>query len=372
MDYTMPLELNELKQAARQFVEENLLPEVLKYEDKSTFPLELFRKMGKEGFFKTHIPKELGGRGLGTLAFCIVTEEFGKAGFGMAQIPHFQSLKFLSDFGNNDQRERYFYKLRDGHYLGATAITESGVGSSFSNMRTRVEKKGTSLIINGEKTLINTAAEADIITVFAVSDEGLSALLVEKGTDGFRILKKLDPIGMRSSPIYDFEMVNCSLPLSQLVLPMGAGLGAFISVFNFSRLGNASVALGVSEAAFAKTITYLKSRQVGKQRAINFQGLRWMLAELSTELCACRLLRDKAALLMESMHDIGMEASQAKMYCVNAGSRIVNDCIQATGRFGCLRGNLFDVYLRDLKVLGIAGGSLEVMKNNIARQLLEV
>lgn len=371
MDFELSPQHKELQQSVRRLVEQSILPQIMEYEEKSVLPLEIFREIGAEGFLKAHVPRKYGGAGLGTMAYCLVVEELAKAGAGLTHPGHFQTQKVLLGYGTSEQREKYLTKLLDGEYLAATAITEPTVGSSFADMRTRVERRGEAFTLNGLKTMINDAAEADIISVFARSDEGLSVFLVEKGTSGFRILKKLDPIGMRSSPIYEFELKDCVVKADQLVGQLGEGLKVFFRAFNFSRLGNASTALGMAQAALERTLSYVRERQVGAHVVAEFQGIRWLLAELSTELEAARLLRNQAAIREDKGEDISLDSSRAKLFCVKVANRVVGDCIQATGRYGCLRDSLFELYHRDAKVLGTAGGSLEVMKNNIARRLIE-
>jgi alkylation response protein AidB-like acyl-CoA dehydrogenase len=370
MDFELSQQHVGLQKSVREFVEQNVLPHIMKYEQKSILPREIFREMGRQGFLKAHIPSEFGGLGLGTMAFCLVSEEVAKAGFGMTHNGHFQAGKMLLEYGTPEQREKYLAKLLTGEYLAATAITEPTVGSSFATMQTSMEKHGHSFVLNGVKTLINDAAEADVINVFAKGDRGISVFLVEKNTPGLRIIKKLDPMGMRSSPIYEFELKQCAVKPEQLVGSLGAGFKTFFAAFNFSRLGNASAALGIAQATLEKTVSYLKHRQIGTRVAAEFQGLRWRLAEMSTQLEAARLVRNLAAVMEGKKQDISIESSRAKLLCVEVANRVVGDCIQATGRYGCLRESLFDLYLRDVKVIGTAGGSLEVMKNNIARNLL--
>ena len=370
MDFELSPELKELQLAVRRLVEQRILSRIMHYEERSIFPREIFREIGAQGFLKAHVPEEYGGLGLGTLAYCLVSEELARAGAGMTHNGHFQTGKMLLECGTPEQREKYLAKLLSGEYLAATAITEPTVGSSFTDMQTRVEKRGDAFILNGMKTLINDAAEANIVNVFAKSDEGISVFLVEKRTPGFQILRKQDPIGMRSSPIYELELKDCTVKAEQLVGRVGEGLKAFFAAFNFSRLGNASAALGIAQAALENTVNYVKERHVGTRLAAEFQGIRWMLAEMSTQLEAARLLRNRAATMEDKKQDISLESSQAKLFCVEVANRVVGDCIQATGRYGCLRDSLFELYLRDAKLLGTAGGSLEVMKNNIARRLI--
>jgi len=369
MEFEYSQEHRALKKSVRDFVDEVALPQIMEYEEKSVLPMEIFRRTGSEGFLRAHIPKSFGGLGLGTLGFCLVSEELARAGAGMIHNGQFQTQKMLLEHGTVEQREKYLEKLLNGEYLAATAITEPNVGSSFAGMETTVSKRGDCFVLNGKKTLINDAAEANVLNIFARSEEGISVFLLDRGTPGFRVVGKLDPLGMRSSPVYELELRDCTVGPNQIVGALGRGLDAFFSAFNFSRLGNASAALGIGTAAFEKTLDYLRGRQVGTRMASEFQGLRWMLAEMSTDLEAARLMRDRAAYLEENRQDIGLVSSQTKLLCVEVANRVVGNCIQATGRYGCLRESLFDLYLRDVKVLGTAGGSLEVMKNNIARHL---
>ena len=370
MDFELSSKHIELQRSVRLLVEQTVLPQIMEFEEKSLFPWELFRKIGSEGFLRAHIPEEYGGLGLGTMGYCLVSEELATAGAGMTHNGHFQTQKMLLGYGTQTQRDKYLKKLGSGEYLAATAISEPTVGSSFEDMRTRVEKRDDVFVLNGVKTLINDAAEANVISVFARSEEGISVFLVEGGAPGFRIAQKLDPIGMRSSPIYAFELKDCKVEAEQLVGKFGEGLKAFFSAFNFSRLGNASAALGIAQAAFEKALAYVKQRHVGRHTAAEFQGIRWMLAEMSTQLEAARLVRDRAAIMEDNRQDISLESSRAKLISVDVANRVVAECIQITGRYGCLRGSLLELYFRDAKVLGTAGGSLEVMKNNIARRLI--
>ena len=210
MDSELSPELKELQLAVRRLVEQRILSRIMHYEERSIFPRGIFREIGAQGFLKAHVPEEYGGFGLGTLAYCLVSEELARAGAGMTHNGHFQTGKMLLECGTPEQREKYLAKLLNGEYLAATAITEPTVGSSFADMQTRVKKHGDAFILNGMKTLINDAAEANIVNVFAKSDEGISVFLVEKKTPGFQILGKQDPIGLRSSPIYEFELKDCA------------------------------------------------------------------------------------------------------------------------------------------------------------------
>ncbi len=362
--------LAELRQRLRDFVNAQAFPAILDHESTSTFPFKVFRQTGAEGFFRAHLKPQFGGAGLGVPGFCIVSEELAKAGAGMIHNGHFQLMEMLVEFGTPAQQERYLAPLSRGEAVGAMAITEAEVGSSFRRMRTRLLEAKGGWRLDGEKVFINDAAEANLLGVLARHGEGFTMVILEQPTDGFTITGRLDPLGLRSSPLYNLAFDECPIRAGHVLGPAGQGLGVFLSAFNFSRLGNASAALGIASAAFAKALEYCRQRRIGGQPVAGFQGQRWKIAEISTRLTAARLLRDYAARTTDQSGKSGLLSSQAKLLCVETAQEVVGAALQLTGRYGCLRDSLFDLYLRDVKALAIAGGTLEVMKNTIARELV--
>jgi alkylation response protein AidB-like acyl-CoA dehydrogenase len=359
-----------LRRRVREFVDTRAFPAILQHEAASSFPFELFRQSGAAGFFRAHLPAAAGGEGLGVPGFCLVSEELARAGAGMIHNGHFQLMEMLLEYATPAQRERFLAPLSQGTAIGAMAITETDVGSSFRGMQTRLEEAGGGWRLNGAKVFINDAAEADLLGVLARSPGGFALVILERETPGFGITGRLDPIGLRSSPIHNIAFQDCPIGSDRILGPPDKGLAVFLSAFNFSRLGNASAALGIAETAFAKALAYCRQRRVGDHLVADFQGLRWKLADMSTRLAAARLLRDHAARATQTRGKSGLLSSQAKLLCVETAQAVVGEALQLTGRYGCLRDSLFDLYLRDVKALAIAGGTLEVMKNNIAREVI--
>jgi len=224
--------------------------------------------------------------------------------------------------------------------------------------------------LNGEKVHINDAAEAQVINFFAMTPQGLTIFLVDPAMPGFSILEKMDPIGLRASPIYSFRLNDYRVPESRRIGQEGQGIQVFFSAFNHSRIGNASCLLGMAAGALEKAIAFVKTRRVGNKVVADFQGIRWAVAEISTRLEAGMLLRDKAAWMEDRGLDPVRETSMAKLLAGEISMEVVSQAIQLTGSYGCYRDTPFERYLRDAKSLCIAGGTLEVMKNNIARQIL--
>jgi alkylation response protein AidB-like acyl-CoA dehydrogenase len=359
-----------LQVSARVFAEKFIEPEARDYDEKSLFPLKTFRQMGKEGFLGLTVPKEYGGGHGGAIEYSILCEEIAKASAAYIHNGHYQTEKMLIHYGTEDQRREFLPKLASGDYLAATAISEPGVGSSFSAMASTARKEKDSYILNGEKVHINDAAEAQVINFFALAPQGLTIFLVDPKSPGFTIGEKMDPMGLRASPIYSFRLEECRLPESRRIGQEGQGVRVFFSAFNHSRIGNASCLLGIAIGALEKAIAFIKNRKVGNSLVAGFQGIRWIVAELSTRLEAVGLLRDKAAWMEDRGKDPVRESSMAKLLAGEISMEVVSQAIQLTGSHGCYREAPFERYLRDAKSLCIAGGTLEVMKNNIARQIL--
>ena len=370
MDFEMSEAQKALRDSARSFAEKVIEPEAREVDEKSLFPRESFRKMGREGYLGLTVPVEYGGRGLGAKEYGILCEEIARASAAYIHNGHYQTQKMILHFGTEEQRREFLPRLASGEWLAATAISEREVGSSFSGMASTARKGEVGYVLNGEKVHINDAAEAQVINFFALSPRGLTIFLVDPASPGFRIVEKMDPIGLRASPIYSFRLDEHRVPEGRRIGGEGQGVKVFLSAFNHSRIGNASCLLGIARAALDKAVAFAKTRTVGKNTVIDFQGIRWIVAELSTRLEAASLLRDKAAWMEDRGKDPARETSMAKLLAGEVSLEAVSQAIQITGSHGCYRDAPFERYWRDAKSLCIAGGTLEVMKNNVAKQIL--
>ena len=370
MDFGYPEMLIDFQTSARQFIREYMEPEIDDFDRKSVFPQKTFRKFGAEGFLGAAVPRLYGGRELGTLGYCLLCEELGRLGGGTIHNGIFQTQKMILACGTENLRKKFLPGLCSGEILAATAISEPDMGSSFALMETTAKRDGSFYVLNGVKTHINDAAEADLLNVFAKTALGLTVFLLEKGTPGFKIVEKLDPMGLRSSPLYTLELTDCRIPDSYLVGAEGQGLTVFFSTFNFSRLGNASAFIGMAREALEKAVDFAKNREIGTARVVDFQGIRWTLAELFTKLEAAVLLRDKAAHNEDIGGDAATLSSMAKFYAGEMAVDSIMSAIRIVGSHGCYRNTPFERLLRDVKALEIAGGTPEIMKNTIAAAIL--
>jgi alkylation response protein AidB-like acyl-CoA dehydrogenase len=359
-----------LRARARSFAEKEIEPEAREFDEKNSFPAATFRKMGKEGLLGIPVPSEYGGGNGGAMEYAILCEEIARASAAYIHNGHYQTEKMLLHHGTEDQRREFLPRLTAGESLAATAISESGVGSSFSGMASTARKEKNDYILNGKKVHINDAAEARVINFFAMADQGLTVFLVDTASPGFTILEKMDPMGLRASPIYTFRLSECRISAGRRIGQEGQGARVFFSAFNHSRIGNASCLLGIAAGALERAVCFIRERKVGNRVVAEFQGIRWVVADLSTRLEAAELLRNRAAWMEDRGRDPVRETSMAKLLAGEISMEAVSQAIQLTGSAGCYRDMPFERYLRDAKSLCIAGGTLEVMKNNIARQIL--
>jgi len=314
------------------------------------------------------VPLEYGGMGKGAIEYSIISEELARVGLFGPQ-PTIQAEKHLLVSGTEEQKQRYLPKLAQGQWIAAIAISEPNVGSSFDAMETTAMKRDGTYLISGRKSHINFAADAALILLYAKTEKGLSIFIIERGAPGISF-KKGNPIGQRMQPIYDFTLDKVEVPQAQLLGEEGGGMSTFFAAFNLSRIGNASCLIGLARGALDEAIAYARERRVGRSLVADFQGIRWMVADLSTRIEAAALLRDKAAWLEDKGVEHALETAMARYYSGEVAEEVCSTVFSLVGGWGCYRERPFERYWRDAKVGKLAGGSSEVLKNLIARRLL--
>jgi alkylation response protein AidB-like acyl-CoA dehydrogenase len=332
------------------------------------FASDLYAEMGLRGWVGPFTPVADGGRGLGVAEYCLIEEEVGRNGLISPQIS-IQGQRWLLDWGTPEQRERYLAGIALGTLIFSESISEPGVGSSMKLMRTTAERDGSDWILNGTKTHVNLGHQSHVTLVYAVAEAGITAFLVDTDEPGVST-RQTDPIGLRLIPTADVELDGVRLPDRAVLGDVGRGMDTFFSTFNVSRLGNASELIGFGRRAMADAIEYGRGRQVGDSMVTDFQGIQWTVADCYSELYAASLARDRAANLYDRGDDVAMATSLAKMMSITAAERAVNEAFALTGGHGLYNDTDYGQLLHDVKVLRIAGGSLEVLRNQVARRVL--
>lgn len=335
----------------------------------SEFPWEFYRGLASNGWTGIMVPEAFGGRGWGAVEMTIAAEECALAAVStLALTLHGQ--RTLLALGTAEQQQKYLRRLARGEMLSAIVVSEPTVGSSLKDMKTWAEKDGSDFIVNGRKTHITLAAEASLYITFVKTAKGLTTLLIDADSPGISC-QKMDAVGWRLEPHYDVEFRNVRVPASQLLGEEGRGMKTFFASFNATRLCNASHLLGIARAAMSDAVTYATKRDVGSRKVADFQGIQWIIADLATKYEAASLVRFKAAWMEDAGLPHEKETAMTKLLAVELCDAATNQAFAIAGSHACYRDQRFERYLRDAKVGHVTGGSSEVMKNNIARSVLQ-
>ncbi len=332
------------------------------------FPRAVYEEMGRRGWVGPFAPTEVGGLGGGVAEYCVVEEEVGRTGLVPPQIA-IQGQRWLMDWGTDEQRERYLGPIARGEMIFSESISEPNVGSSLKVMAATARRDGSDWIIRGQKTHVNLGHQSDVTLVYAMAEEGLTAFLVDMDLAGVAS-KQTDPIGLRLIPTADMYFDDVRVPDSAVLHEPGRGMDTFLGTFNVSRLGNASELIGFGRRALAQAVAYASGREVGESKVTDFQGIQWTVADRYTQLYAASLARNHAAMIADAGEDPALATTMAKQLAIEAAEQAVSDAFALVGGYGLYTDTDFGQLMHDVKVLRIAGGSLEVLRNYVARRVL--
>ncbi|AQV97257.1 acyl-CoA dehydrogenase [Cupriavidus necator] len=333
------------------------------------FPRHAFNELGRRGLLGMLTPREYGGLGFGVPEYCLVEEELGRYGLVSGQTQA-QGERWLNDWGTPEQKSKYLPGLANGSILFSESISEPSAASSLKNLQTTARREGGGWLISGEKCHINMGVESDLTLVYAMAPEGLTAFLVDTDQPGVR-REHTHPIGLRYSPTANMYFDDVRVGDGAILGEVGKGLATFVSTFNVSRLGNASALIGIARRALAEASRYAVTRPVGSAVVADFQGNQWTIAECYAEIHAAVLARDHAANLAQQGHDHAMQTSVAKHLAIKAAERVVSDVYALIGGYGLYEEQNFGQYMLDVKLLRVAGGSSEILKNHVAKCILK-
>jgi alkylation response protein AidB-like acyl-CoA dehydrogenase len=332
------------------------------------FPRELYRELGRRGYLGPLVPAEYGGLGGGVAEYVVISEEVGRHGLVSGQIAA-QGQRWLLDWGSDEQKERWLRPIATGAAVFSESISEQNAGSSFKGMAATAVRDRGDWLLTGSKTHVNLGADSDVTLFYANAEEGLTSFLVDMSLPGIGTAVT-DPVGLRLIRTADVVFDRVRVPDSALLGPPGGGLQTFLSTFNISRLGNASELIGLGRRALELGLRYASGRQVGAGMVTDFQGIQWMVADAWTALQAASLARDDAAVAHGRGEDIALRTTTAKHLAITAAERASDTAYSLTGGHGLYFGEPYTDIAGDIKVLKVAGGSAEIMRNYIARRVL--
>lgn len=378
----MKLELNEqqkmIQKMVREFAEKEIAPIAAELDEKSEFPHKILKKMAKLGLLGIVIPKEYGGAGLDTISYATVIEEISKkcASTGVITSVHNSLVSYpIMKYGTEEQKKKYLPILAKGEKIGAFAGTEPNAGSDLGAMQTTAELKGDKYIINGDKTFITSGPEAGVLIVFAVTDKekgakGISAFIVENTYKGFKVGSIFDKMGINANLVSELIFENMEVPKENLLGKEGDGFKIALSTLDGGRIGIASQAVGIAQAALDESIEYAKQRQQFGRPIAKFQAIQWMIAEMATKIEAARYLVYNAASAKDKGGRFSKEAAMAKLFASETAMECVIKGLQIHGGYGYTKEYTIERLFRDAKITEIYEGTSEVQKMVIAGSLL--
>ncbi len=378
MDFTLSDDQKEIKRSVREFAEREIRPHVMEWDESQHFPLEILPRLAELGLMGVTFPVEYGGAGLGYVEYALIIEELARVDGSVAiLVAAHNSLCaghiYLS--GTEEQKRKYLVPLAKGEKLGCWSLTEPQAGSDAGGTKTTARLEGDYWILNGSKTFTSNGTYADICVAMAVTDKaarkhGISAFIIEKGTPGFRVGKKENKLGLRSSDTAEVIFEDCRIPKENCLGQPGEGYVDSLKVLDHGRISIAALAVGMAQGAFEAALAYAKQREQFGKPIAQFQAIQFKLADMATEIDAARLLTLRAASLADSGCRVTGEASKAKLYAGEAAVRVANEAVQIFGGYGFIKDYPVEKYYRDVKLCTIGEGTSEIQRIVIARELL--
>jgi acyl-CoA dehydrogenase len=367
-----------LRVQVRRFVDEVVRPNGEAWEEEGNVPRDVLRRMGALGFLGIRHEERYGGSGADALSSAVLAEELAHSSFGgftVTVLVHTDMASpHLANAGNERQKARYLPGIVSGEILTAVAVTEPDAGSDVAAMRTTARRDGDHWVLNGAKMFITNGVNADVVFVAAKTDReakgsrGVSMFIVERGTAGFSVGRKLKKQGWRASDTAELVFEDCRIPVESLLGKENRGFYSIMQNFQNERLVLSGMAVGESTEALRMTVEYVKSRKAFGATLWDKQAIRQRLAMLQSKVEAARQLYYHTAWLMSRGVDAVREVSMLKAYSAELANEVMYDCQQFHGGFGYIQESAIERMVRDARVLAIGGGATEVMLEEVSKR----
>ncbi len=374
MDFRLSNEHKLLCEMYEKFAQNEVKPLAQEVDEEEKFPLETVKKLGRYGMMGIPFPKEYGGAGGDSLAYVMAVEELSKVcGTTGVVVSAHTSLccSPIYEFGTESQKRKYLPKLLSGEYIGAFGLTEPGAGTDAAGQQTKAVLDGDHWVLNGTKIFITNAGHADIFIIFAMTDKslgtrGISAFIVERTFEGFRVGKEEKKMGIRGSSTCELIMENCIVPKENLLGDINKGFKIAMKTLDGGRIGIAAQALGIGEGAIDEAVKYVKERKQFGKRISQFQNTQFKLADMRTRMQAAKWLVYAAAMKKDSGEPYSEDAAMAKLFAAEAASEVTRQAVQLFGGYGYTREYPVERMMRDAKITEIYEGTSEVQRMVIA------
>ena len=378
MDFELTDEHKMFREAIRNFGQKEVVPVMEEAEETGVFPRQLFKKAGEQGFLCPRYPVELGGGGGDKITECIMVEELNRVNAGIASSLMAQSglaTQPIYNYGSEEQKEKYLIPAIAGDMVGAFGLTEPNSGSDAASIKTTAVRDGNDYIINGTKIFITNGPFCDYVILAAYTDptkrgEGINLFIVEKGTPGFSVARKLDKVGNRSIETGELVFEDCRVPAKNMIGEKeGGGFEQLASTLLSGRITYGARCTGVAQAALELTVQYAKERvQFGKP-IIKFQNTRFKLAEMATSVDVMRTYTYRVAWMYSEGKDVSVEGPMVKLFTSELLQKLLGDAMQIHGGYGYMMEYPIQRFWRDGRLFTITEGTSEIQRMVIANRL---
>lgn len=378
MDFKFTEEHEMIRQAARDFAKNELLPDVIERDNKQEFPMPQIKALGELGFMGMMASPEYGGGGMDTISYVIAMEELSKVDASASVVVSVNNSLVcwgLDTYGSPAQKEKYLTQLTTGEKIGAFCLSEPEAGSDATSQRTTAIDKGDHYVINGTKNWITNGNSADIYLVIAHTDKekkhkGINAFIIEKGMNGFEIGPKEDKMGIRGSDTHSLNFNDVIVPKENRIGEDGFGFKFAMKTLAGGRIGIAAQALGIAAGAYELAKEYAKTRKAFGTEIMNHQAIAFKLADMHTKIEAARHMVMKAAWDKDNGNDYDLSGAMAKLYASEVAMEVATEAVQVHGGNGYVKEYHVERMMRDAKITQIYEGTSEIQKIVISRSIL--
>ncbi len=379
MDFTLTEDQLAVREAARDFAQNVLLPGVIERDRDMKYPKEEVRQMGELGFLGMFIDPKYGGAGMDTMSYALAMEEISKVDASCSVIMSVNNSLVcwgIEEYGTEEQKQKYLPRLTSGEWIGSFCLSEPEAGSDATAQKTTAEDKGDHYVLNGVKNWITNGGTSRLHIVFAqthpeLGHRGINAFLVETGWDGVEIGPKEDKMGIRASDTHSIMYTNVKVPKENRIGDDGFGFKFAMKVLAAGRLGIASQALGIAAGAYERAVEYAKVRTAFGKPIGNHQAIAFKLAAMATEIEAARMLVYRTAWMKDNHMDITVASSMAKLMAAEVAMKQTTEAVQIHGGYGYVKEYHVERLMRDAKITQIYEGTSEIQHIVIARAILK-
>jgi alkylation response protein AidB-like acyl-CoA dehydrogenase len=379
MNFQLSEEQLAVRDAARDFAQNVLLPGVIERDENQKFPTEEIKQLGELGFLGMMVDPKYGGGGMDTVSYVLAMEEISKVDASASVVMSVNNSLVcwgLEKFGTEEQKEKYLRPLASGEIIGAFCLSEPEAGSDATSQRTTAIDKGDHYLVNGTKNWITNGGTASVYLVIAQTHpekkhKGINALIIEKGMEGFVVGPKENKLGIRGSDTHSLMFQDVKVPKENRIGEDGFGFSFAMKVLSGGRIGIASQALGIASGAYELALAYSKERKAFGTEISNHQAIAFKLADMATEIEAARLLCLKAASDKDNGRNYDMSGAMAKVFASETAMKTTVEAVQVHGGYGFVKEYHVERLMRDAKITQIYEGTSEIQRIVISRTLLK-